>query len=69
MAESRTARRLCDASGTMIRSPSLPSQLWSPAASTTRPRTTYTLASPGLACSAMAAPETMAMTVCLSTFS
>jgi len=53
----------------MSRSPSLPSQDWPPETSATRPRSTYTLASPGFACSVSSASLTIAMTVCLSTFS
>jgi Major Facilitator Superfamily len=68
-AESCSAWRLCGASGTMSRSPLLPSQDCSPAASRTRPCSTYTLASPGLTCSVSSASRTMAMTVWRSTFS
>src|SRR3984885_11313995 len=66
--ESCSARSPCGASGTMSRSPSLLYQDWPPETSATRPRSTYTLASPGVACPVSSVSLPMAITVGLSTF-
>ncbi len=50
--------------GTMSRSPPEPSQPASPAAIRTRPCSTWTVASPGFACSSRRWPFASAMTVC-----
>jgi nitrate reductase alpha subunit len=68
-AESSSASRLWDESGTTSRSPWRPAQEFWPADSRTRPARTCTLASPGFSCSPRTAPLTRAMTVWRSTFS